>query len=207
MTRTFGLILAIAAIVLSGCSKVERDWKVAAEENTIAAYEAHLENFPDTPHAAQARSAIMELKWQAADSSNSIDAIEQFIAAHPEASQLETAMNKLADLRAAVREADLADMGEKLRAFLDGDESANVIAMIGSHEFSPRAQQPQSNIVVHAGSQLMAVIGGAVRVEYVAGPNNTVASVEDFQFAIGAPIEMTNGNRYVWQEGGWESEE
>jgi len=207
MTRFTGGLLALAAIALVGCSKVESDWKAAADENTIGAYEAHLANFPDTPHADDAQSAITELEWQAADSANTIEALEQFITSHPEAPQLETAMARLADRHAAVREADLSDMGEKLRAFLDGDESANLIAKIGAQEFVSRARQPQSNIIVHGGSEMMAVIGGAARVVYVAGPNNTVASIGDFAFAIGAPIEMTNGNRYTWQEGGWETEE
>ena len=203
MTRTIGLVVVLTALVLCGCSKVDSDWKAAVAENSIAAYEAHLASFPDTPHAAEARTAITELEWQAADSANTVDALEQFIASHPEAPQLDAAKSKLAERRAAVQQADLDDVGEKLRAFLEGDESNNVIATIGSMKFVPRARAPQSNVVVHGGSQMMAVIGGAVRVIYVAGNDNTIASVEDYEFAIGAPIEMTNGNRYTWQEGGW----
>lgn len=206
MTRIIWVILALTVVALSGCSKLESDWKAAANENTIAAYEAHLASFPDTPHAADARAAITELEWQVAESENTIEALEDFIDSHPEAPQLDVAAEMLGQRRAEVRDADLSDMGEKLRAFLDGDESANVIAKVGGQEFVPRARQPQSNIIVHSGSQMMAVIGGAVRVEYVAGSNNTVASVGAFQFAIGAPIEMTNGNRYTWQEDGWEQE-
>lgn len=204
MTKFIGMVLALVVIGLAGCSKVESDWKAALDENTITAYEAHLGNFPDTPHATEARSAITELEWLAAKNANTIEALEQFIDSHAEAPQLDIAREKLAELHADVREADLAGMAEKLRAFLDGDESANVIATIGSQEFIPRAKQPQTNVVVHGGSEMMAVIGGAARVLYVAGPDNTVATVEDFAFAIGAPIEMTNGNRYIWQEGGWE---
>lgn len=206
MLRNIGLLLALAVLALTGCSKVESDWKATAEQNSIAAYETHLATFPDTPHAAEARSAITELEWQAADGAGTIDALEQFIEAHPDAPQLDAAVTRLEERRAAVQEADLADMASKLRAFLDGDESANVIAMIGGQAFTPRAQQPQTGIIVHAGSEMMAVIGGAVRVAYTAGDNNTIASVNDFMFAIGAPIEMTNGNRYTWQDGGWVAE-
>lgn len=205
MIRIIGLTLILSVFALSACSRVEGDWQAAVEENTVEAYEAHLAEFPETPHAAEARSAITELEWQAADAAGSIDAIEEFMAAHPDAPQLAAARARLADLYAAMQEADLADMGEKLRAFLDGDESSNVIAMIGGQEFVPRQKQPQSNIVVHGGSKMMAVIGGAARVVYTAGDNNTIAAVDEFEFAIGAPIEMTNGNRYTWREGGWET--
>ncbi len=206
MLRNIGLVLALAVLALTGCSKVESDWKATTDNNSIAAYEAHLATFPDTPHAAEARSAITELEWQAADGAGTIEALEQFIESHPDAPQLDAAVSRLEERRAAVQEADLADMAGKLRAFLDGDESANVIAMIGGQKFTPRTQQPQTGIIVHAGSEMMAVIGGAVRVAYTAGDNNTIASVEDFMFAIGAPIEMTNGNRYTWQDGGWVAE-
>lgn len=206
MTRFIGVVLTLFVIGLAGCSKVESDWKATVDENTIAAYESHLGSFPDTAHAAEARSAITVLEWQTARSANTIEALQGFIDSHPEAPQLDAAVEQLAKRRAEVREVDLAGMGDKLRAFLDGDESTNVIAKIGGQEFVPRANQPQSNIIVHGGSQMMAVIGGAARVAYVAGPNNTVASVADFAFAIGAPIEMTNGNRYTWQEDGWETE-
>ena len=207
MSRMISVILVLTAIALAGCSKVENDWNAAVEANTITAYEAHLANFPDTPHAAAARTAITELEWQAAKSANSVEALEGFIESHPDAPQLDVARESLEMLHAEIREADLADMGEKLRAFLDGDESANVIAKIGGQAFVPRTQQPQSGIIVHSGSQMMAVIGGAARVVYVAGPNNTIASVGDYEFAIGAPIEMTNGNRYTWHEGGWEADD
>jgi hypothetical protein len=207
MTRIISVTFVLAAIALAGCSKVESDWNAAVEENTITAYEAHLANFPDTPHAAAAQTAITQLEWQAAKSANSVEALEGFIESHPGAPQLDVARESLEMLYTEIREADLADMGEKLRAFLDGDESANVIAKIGGQAFVPRAQQPQSGIIVHSGSQMMAVIGGAAKVVYVAGPNNTVASVEDYEFAIGAPIEMTNGNRYAWRDGGWEADD
>lgn len=206
MKNVLCMPLILAAIVLvSACSKVESDWKQAIGENTIAAYENHLAGFPDSAHAVEARSAITQLEWQAARDANTIDALEQFIATHPEAPQLNSATEARDELRVAMREADVADMGQKLRVFLDGDESKNVIAKLGSQEFVPRLQQPQSNIVVNSGSRMMAVIGGAARVAYVAGDNNTVASVEDYQFAIGAPIEMTNGNSYIWQDGAWEA--
>lgn len=197
--------LLMAILMISACSKVESDWNQAAADNTIAAYENHIAGFPDSPHAVEARSAITQLEWQAARDANTIDAVEQFITTHPGAPQLDSATAALDELRAEMREADVADMGEKLRAFLDGDESKNVIARLGSQEFVPRRLQPQSNIVVNSGSRLMAVIGGAAQVAYVAGDNNTVASVEDYQFAIGAPIEMTNGNSYIWRDGAWEA--
>lgn len=204
MNNLLRILLIVAVMMLSACSRVESDWQQATGENTIAAYENHLASFPDSPHAVEARSAITQLEWQAAHDANTIDALEQFVATHPEAPQLNSAAAALDELRVAMREADVAGMGEKLRAFLDGDESNNVIAKIGSHEFVPRSQQPQSNVVVHAGSQMMVVIGGAARVAYTAGDNNMIASVEDFDFAIGAPLEMTNGSTYIWRDGAWE---
>lgn len=191
-------------VVEARAAITQLEWQAADGENTIPAYEKHLARFPDSPHAIEARTAITQLEWQAAHDANSIDSLELFIETHPDAPQHKLAVTALDALRLAIRKTDVADMRKKLRAFLDGDQNNNVIARIGSQAFVPQSRQPQSNIVVRGGSQMMAIIGGAARVTYVAGDNNRIASIKEYDFAVGAPLVMTNGNTYIWRDGAFE---
>lgn len=56
----------IAAGVLAACSRQESSWRSAVAEDSVAAYEQYLEDFPAGPHAIAARVRVAELMEQEA---------------------------------------------------------------------------------------------------------------------------------------------
>lgn len=54
----------IAAAVLAACSRQESSWRSAAAQDSIAAYERYLEDFPAGAHASDARARVAELMEQ-----------------------------------------------------------------------------------------------------------------------------------------------
>lgn len=55
-----------ATCLLTACSRQETGWRDAAREDTIAAYQAYLQDFPASAHAGEARARLRELQQQEA---------------------------------------------------------------------------------------------------------------------------------------------
>jgi hypothetical protein len=60
------VVWIVAAGVLAACSRQESSWQDAAAENSIAAYERYLADFPAGPHAGIASARVAELMEQEA---------------------------------------------------------------------------------------------------------------------------------------------
>ncbi len=56
----------LAALAVAACSRQEAGWQDAARENSIAAYQSYLGNFPAGAHAAEARARVVALQEAAA---------------------------------------------------------------------------------------------------------------------------------------------
>ncbi|MES2298033.1 MAG: SUMF1/EgtB/PvdO family nonheme iron enzyme [Pseudomonadota bacterium] len=85
-------------------------WQAAVQGNSVAAYEAYLEQYPANKNAVTARAAIARLKvnearsaddaaWKAALAADSMKSYDGYIVAHPHGLYISTARIKLAALR------------------------------------------------------------------------------------------------------------
>lgn len=60
------LVWIMVAGMLAACSRQESGWRSAAAEDSVAAYERYLNDFPAGPHASAARARVAELMEQEA---------------------------------------------------------------------------------------------------------------------------------------------
>ncbi len=64
MSRLLACLLL--AILVTACSRHDAIWEQARDEDTVTAYEAYLERYPEGPRAAQARSRVRALEVEEA---------------------------------------------------------------------------------------------------------------------------------------------
>jgi hypothetical protein len=63
-------ILAVSvAVAVASCSKSEHAWEKAKESNTIEAYSAYEQAYPDSPHAREAAEAVASLEIKSLEAS------------------------------------------------------------------------------------------------------------------------------------------
>jgi len=68
-------IFMLAVLVLTGCASEESDWKRVRQEATVAAYEAHMEKYPQSPNH---KTAIDEI-WKLTVRQNTVSGYETFL--------------------------------------------------------------------------------------------------------------------------------
>jgi len=114
----------VAVLWLAGCSSAQSDWQQANAGNTVSAYQAFLQKYPNTPQAAQARSRINALldeqAWARAQRTNTVQAYQSYIQDEPSGIHLEEAKANIAanERSTAWLAASATDTPEALRSFL-----------------------------------------------------------------------------------------
>lgn len=91
MNRSLRFIaVAVSLTVLTACSRVQRDWRVAQKADTAQAYEGFVRSHPDSELAAVARQRAAQLTeeaaWRQATSVNTAAAYEDYLAKYPNGS-------------------------------------------------------------------------------------------------------------------------
>jgi hypothetical protein len=80
-------LLAIALLVLAGCSRERSDWRSAQAADSPESYQEFIDEHPDSSHVATARERLAQLAedkdWRAAAEMDSIEAYRQFLVMHP----------------------------------------------------------------------------------------------------------------------------
>jgi hypothetical protein len=75
--------LTIACVMmlglLGGCDRTESDWKQAKDSNTVPAYTDFIAKHPQAVHVEEARAAIEDFDWNAANTGNNIDALNAYL--------------------------------------------------------------------------------------------------------------------------------
>jgi hypothetical protein len=123
------LVLAIAA----GCNRQQSSWQDAQEADDVSAYQAFIEEYPESPRAEEAEQRIRNLqrseRWEQARGTDSVEAYEQFLADFAEGQEAEQARSRLADLEREREWEDLRQSGdvEALRDFA-GRHPGNPVA-------------------------------------------------------------------------------
>jgi hypothetical protein len=81
------LLVFFAAGLLSACGTAEYDWQRAHATNTLAAYQAFLENHPKSKQADVARGVILAMQddqaWKTVASAQSKQDLDGYLAAYP----------------------------------------------------------------------------------------------------------------------------
>ncbi|MBA3563981.1 MAG: hypothetical protein H0W33_08230 [Gammaproteobacteria bacterium] len=124
MRATHYLIVAmLAGVLVAGCDRQPQAWEDASTEDTVAAYDAYLEDYPDGEHAAEARARRDSLAesqaWEEAQAADTPDAYEAYLADHESGPHAADARDLVAEASAASdwQEARSANTAEAYGAY------------------------------------------------------------------------------------------
>jgi cell division septation protein DedD len=99
-----GLPVLLAALWLAGCSNPETEWQKAQQDGSEDALLSYIQQYPESPQAAEARRMIVEMSiaadWQLAESAGTPEAYELFLEKHPDSVFAAVASSRAAGLRA-----------------------------------------------------------------------------------------------------------
>lgn len=135
--RILCLVLTLALI---GCDRQGDAWEEAQQQDTIAAYEAFIERYPESPEAEQARARVESLRteqaWNETLQRNTAEAYREFIEAHPGADMVDEARDRLETLE---REAEWQDLS-------DSENIAELRAFAADHPDTPEAELARDRV-------------------------------------------------------------
>lgn len=93
------VVWILAAAVLAACSRQESSWRSAVAEDSVAAYERYLEDFPAGAHAGTARGRVAELMereaWARADRLQTPEAWQRYLGEWPDGRHAPAARRRL----------------------------------------------------------------------------------------------------------------
>lgn len=133
-------VAAAALLALFGCANPEADWQKAEAENTEAAYQAFLEQYPDGEWAERAQTQLEALKdakdWENAQTADAIEGYDNYLVAHPAGAHMGEARQRISELEleAAWSTAQQAGTKEALEDF------------VSRYPDAPQAEQARSQI-------------------------------------------------------------
>jgi SPOR domain len=122
IVRTIG---SVAAISLVACSSAQSDWQQASASGTVAAYQAFLDEHPNTAQSVIARNRIHALQdeqaWTLAQQSNTVAAFQSYLQEQPAGAHVAEAGDRIGtgERSTAWVAASSADTPEALEAFLE----------------------------------------------------------------------------------------
>ena len=95
------VVFGIAAAMAGGCSRQESSWEIAAERDSVAAYEDYLRRYPAGAHSDQAQTRIRALReaeaWASASRLRMPEAWQRYLADWPDGAHAAEARRELAD--------------------------------------------------------------------------------------------------------------
>lgn len=93
------VVWIVVAGMLAACSRQESGWRSAAAEDSIAAYERYLEDFPAGPQASNARARVAELMeqeaWSRANRLQTPEAWQRYLGEWPDGRHAPAARRQL----------------------------------------------------------------------------------------------------------------
>jgi len=101
MRAVLVLAVVIGSIALGGCSRQESAWRQAERQDSVAAYEAYLRDYPAGAHAPEARTRLSDLReqqeWDRALRFNTPEAFQRYLSRYPSGRYAEAARGRLSD--------------------------------------------------------------------------------------------------------------
>jgi hypothetical protein len=113
-----------AALAMTACGSVDKDWASASAQNTVAGYQAFLDRHASDQHAQDARTRIAALQddsaWITAQNGNSLGSYQQYLQAEPNGTHAQAALDQITGLERAStwKTAQSDGSAGALRAFL-----------------------------------------------------------------------------------------
>lgn len=99
--RLAACCLIAAALVGAGCSRQESAWRHSAAQDSVAAYEAYLRDYPAGPHVGEAQARLSALReqqeWDRALRFNTPEAFQRYLSGYPAGRYAAAAREKLSD--------------------------------------------------------------------------------------------------------------
>lgn len=209
------ILYLMLVLALVACDRQGADWEEAQQEDTIAAYEAFVESYPDSPNAEQAQNRIETLRaeraWTDAQQRGTIQAFRAFLEAHPDAATADEARDRLQTLEREAAWQDLAgsDDIEALRAFADGHAGspeaelarARVSELEEQAEAARRERERQQELERQREAQRQAEQGThRVQLAVVRGQDQATSGIEQLEQRLGEVLgdigleaQQTNG--------------
>ncbi len=96
------ILCLMFVLTLVACDRQGAQWEEAQQEDTIVAYEAYIERYPDTPNTQLARNRIDTLRaeqaWQQARQLDTMAAHREFLDTYPDAAEADEARARLQTL-------------------------------------------------------------------------------------------------------------
>lgn len=89
------IAVLLSVLALGGCSPSESKWKQASQENSVAAYEAYLQEFPDSTHVAESQRRIEQIQWDVAFSTRDEKKRFACIEKYPNSANVERAREEI----------------------------------------------------------------------------------------------------------------
>jgi hypothetical protein len=141
-------LAACAGLALAGCGTAEFDWNKASAANTLAAYQAFVQNHPKDKHADDARGRILALQdqqaWDTARKAASIEGYQAYLStesggSHAEQAHYEiTALQRAAAWKALQSDVSVASLQSFLQKYPQGPEA--VLARRQLRDFGYRVE-------------------------------------------------------------------
>jgi len=101
MRRVHVLAVAIGLLVLAGCSRQEAAWREAERQDSVAAYEDYLRDYPAGANAPAARTRLSDLReqqeWDRALRFNTPEAFQRYLSRYPSGRYAQGARERLSD--------------------------------------------------------------------------------------------------------------
>jgi hypothetical protein len=95
------LAVLIGLLALAGCSRQESAWRQAERQDSVAAYEAYLRDYPAGAHAPEARTRLSDLReqqeWDRALRFNTPEAFQRYLSRYPSGRYAQAARERLSD--------------------------------------------------------------------------------------------------------------
>jgi hypothetical protein len=164
-------------VLLSACGP-GYEWSHATHLNTIAAYQKFLSNYPNDPHAVDARDRIANLQeeraWTAAQIASSIQGYQQYLRTEPGGAHAQAAHEEIVarERDAAWQTAQTNETAQSLQAFIkkypstsEADEArdrlkeiAGYRAELGTARDERRADHERDELTKRFGKDLRQVV-------------------------------------------------
>ena len=99
--KSAAVVLLLAVALLAGCSRQESAWRRSESQDTVAAYQAYLREYPGGTHAGRAQERLAELRemqeWERAQRFNTPEAYQRYLSGYPAGRFSGPAREKLSD--------------------------------------------------------------------------------------------------------------
>ena len=93
--RVLSAMAVLSLLPMAGCDRPEAAWEQAREQDTVAAYQEFLQQYPEAPQVAEAEERIQTLRreerWEQVRQADTIEAYQEFLGQFPEGPQAEEA--------------------------------------------------------------------------------------------------------------------